>query len=166
MKIDANPSVAEFLPSPDETDPAVETALEEASTPAVEASLADGGDASPVIADASPGVVDASLSVVGASLSIAGVAGASPEEVQEAEIEVWWPKDTGPFRRVAERKPQKVSKRPERPPQADGERHRKGKKPPRPPRELPAVTRKPERPPDPLSPFAVLGSLKANFDKN
>ena len=86
---------------------------------------------------------------------------------EEIEIEVWWPKDTGPFRRrIPDKKPQRREAAPDKKPA--GERH-KGRKPPsrvKPAPEPQRPPRKPERPPDPLSPFAVLGSLKAQFEKN
>jgi ATP-dependent RNA helicase SUPV3L1/SUV3 len=90
------------------------------------------------------------------------------------EIDVWWPKDTGPFRRQAERAA-KPRARPRAKPAGDVQakgvetpRPRKDKGPPRPAkpdRKPPSPPRRPERPPDPLSPFAVLSSLKASFDK-
>ena len=108
---------------------------------------------------------------------------AQPEEI---EIEVWWPKDTGPFRHSQDKKHKKPHHRRDKPqeaakpdgdgaqkPDGDGaqkpERHKrdrphrkpdraaaKQERPERPPR-------KPERPIDPDSPFAVLGALKAQF---
>jgi ATP-dependent RNA helicase SUPV3L1/SUV3 len=66
----------------------------------------------------------------------------------EMEIDIWWPKDTGPFR---ENHP-KPKPKPEK---------RERTKPKRPERiERP---RKPEKPVDPNSPFAVLGALKAQM---
>jgi ATP-dependent RNA helicase SUPV3L1/SUV3 len=101
---------------------------------------------------------------------------AQPEEV---EIEVWWPKDTGPFRHSQDKKHKKPHHRREKPQEAakpDGDaapkpeqrhkRDRPHRKPDRPaakqdrPERPP---RKPERPIDPDSPFAVLGALKAQF---
>ena len=92
----------------------------------------------------------------------------------EIELEIWWPKDTGPFRREKpkpEARPQHRHKRRERPEQKAGEeagkpaeagkpphKHKPGK-PHRPPR----AERKPEKPIDPDSPFAVLGVLKAQL---
>ena len=82
------------------------------------------------------------------------------------EIEVWWPKDTGPFRRRPEKKAEA------RPPRRQEGRRDRGnetaeagagqadgtpKVRPGPRRE---ERRKPEKAPDPNSPFAVLGALK------
>jgi hypothetical protein len=89
---------------------------------------------------------------------------ASVEE--EIEIEVWWPKDTGPFRRrVPDKKPQHRGSPPGKKASGDGRKERKDAPRSKPEREPPRPPRKPERPPDPLSPFAVLGSLKARFEK-
>ena len=84
-------------------------------------------------------------------------------DLEEVEIEVWWPKDTGPFRHRAEAKtPEKSQPKPrdqkERPPRSHHkpqpnerkERHEEPK-------------RRPEKPLDPNSPFAVLGALKAQM---
>lgn len=92
----------------------------------------------------------------------------------EIELEIWWPKDTGPFRREKpkpEARSQHRHKRRERPEPKAGEeagkpaeagkpphKHKPGK-PHRPPR----AERKPEKPIDPDSPFAVLGVLKAQL---
>jgi ATP-dependent RNA helicase SUPV3L1/SUV3 len=104
------------------------------------------------------------------------VAAPGPDPVlEEVEIEVWWPKDTGPFRHRAEKpkdQPHRRSKdagdqpghdRPERA-KRDGVPRREGRKPQRedrPPRE--ERKPRPERPIDPDSPFAVLGALKAKL---
>jgi ATP-dependent RNA helicase SUPV3L1/SUV3 len=97
----------------------------------------------------------------------------SPDPVlEEVEIEVWWPKDTGPFRHRAEKPKDQPhrriadagdKKRPERA-KRDGAPRREGRKPQRedrPPRE--ERKPRPERPIDPDSPFAVLGALKAKL---
>ncbi|MBC8038138.1 MAG: hypothetical protein H7X89_13070 [Rhizobiales bacterium] len=104
--------------------------------------------------------------------------------MEEIEIEVWWPKDTGPFRHraekqarrptpaksLAEQKPapstdtQPEGERPRR----EGRRQREGNKPPRqhqaPIREERVA--RPEKPVDPDSPFAVLMALKAKMAGN
>jgi ATP-dependent RNA helicase SUPV3L1/SUV3 len=85
-----------------------------------------------------------------------------PEPVlEEVEIEVWWPKDTGPFRHRPEAKP-KPQPRPvdqkERP-QRPNRKHHANERPER--REEP--TRRPEKPMDPNSPFAILETLKAQM---
>jgi hypothetical protein len=112
------------------------------------------------------GEATAAVAIVPQTLAAPVLAANADPAVDEVEIEVWWPKDTGPFRR---RMP---DKRPHHRPAAaakkdgtggdkpDGALRGKEKREPRKPQ------RKSERPPDPLSPFAVLGSLKARFDKS
>jgi ATP-dependent RNA helicase SUPV3L1/SUV3 len=86
-----------------------------------------------------------------------------PPEIalEEVEIEVWWPKDTGPFRHRPEAKP-KPQPRPveqkERPPRPT-RKHHANERPER--REEPK--RRPEKPMDPNSPFAILETLKAQM---
>ena len=85
----------------------------------------------------------------------------APEEV---EIEVWWPRDTGPFRHRPETKvhhrpkPKDQKERPQRP----DHKHQANERNER--REEPK--RRPEKPLDPNSPFAVLGALKAQMMGN
>lgn len=101
---------------------------------------------------------------------------AAPEAVpaeaatDEIEIEVWWPKDTGPFRRERQKpepRPQQQQRhkrgkdRPEHKSQDGGKPAQRPHKPQRPQR----PERKPEKPIDPDSPFAVLGALKAQLAK-
>jgi ATP-dependent RNA helicase SUPV3L1/SUV3 len=86
-----------------------------------------------------------------------------PPEIalEEVEIEVWWPKDTGPFRHRPEAKP-KPQPRPveqkERTPRP-ARKHHATERPER--REEPK--RRPEKPMDPNSPFAILETLKAQM---
>ncbi|MEQ1524518.1 MAG: hypothetical protein ABL936_24930, partial [Aestuariivirga sp.] len=83
--------------------------------------------------------------------------------LEEVEIEVWWPKDTGPFRHRPEVKPQprpqprpvEQKDRPQRP----ARKHHANERPER--REEPK--RRPEKPMDPNSPFAILEILKAQM---
>ncbi len=124
----------------------------------------------------------------------AALAAVAPEEAapgetlgEEIELEVWWPKDTGPFRREKhkpEARPQhhrhrrkdlpapktgEDSAKPEEAktapaevaskPAEGGRPRRRHGKPDRPQR----PEKKPEKPIDPDSPFAVLGALKAQF---
>ncbi|MGB7206833.1 MAG: helicase-related protein [Anderseniella sp.] len=86
------------------------------------------------------------------------------EPVGEPEmIEVWWPKDTGPFKAQKQQpnnrhKPRRSDKQAHKPKPggkpADRSQHQR---PPRPPR--------PEKPIDPNSPFAVLSQLKQELTK-
>jgi len=98
--------------------------------------------------------------------------------LEEVEIEVWWPRDTGPFRHRAEKprearapnrhKPDEsgapAKDRTERP-RREGHPRRDHRKPPRDDRPPPREERKPkpEKPIDPNSPFAILGELKAKL---
>jgi ATP-dependent RNA helicase SUPV3L1/SUV3 len=86
--------------------------------------------------------------------------------MEEVEIEVWWPRDTGPFRHRAEKKhhprPAAAKQKPDSPGEKPARRPRREEQPKpterRPPR--------PEKPIDPDSPFAVLGALKAKMAGN
>lgn len=91
------------------------------------------------------------------------------------EIQIWWPRDTGPFRRRPEQKPaqeQPRHKKKRRQGEVNGKdpiekRLDTKKNRDRRPNERPAPVRtKPERPVDPNSPFAVLGALKAKLAGN
>ncbi len=103
-------------------------------------------------------------------------------ETEDAEIEVWWPRDTGPFRHRQENKAEGAKRhhrRPARPPEAatgsepkpEGERPKREGRPPRrdhrkrddftPREEVKPVRR--EKPMDPNSPFAVLEALRAKL---
>jgi len=107
------------------------------------------------------------------SETAAGEAAPGDPAADEIELEIWWPKDTGPFRRdkpKPEARSQHRHKRQRPEPKAGEEagkpaeagkpphKHKPGK-PHRPPR----PERKPEKPIDPDSPFAVLGVLKAQL---
>lgn len=87
-----------------------------------------------------------------------------PEPVlEEVEIKVWWPKDTGPFRHRPEAKPQRrpqpkpmdQKERPQRPNRKPHAKERNER------REEPK--RRPDKPMDPNSPFAILETLKAQM---
>jgi ATP-dependent RNA helicase SUPV3L1/SUV3 len=97
---------------------------------------------------------------------------ATPEPVlEEIELDVWWPRDTGPFRPKPEARerrrpapkaveqiaPAERPKRPER--KAYPKNNSKDR-----PREEPKP--RPEKPMDPNSPFAVLSALKAQMTGN
>ena len=99
------------------------------------------------------------------SLSAMEEAPAPPPDpvLEEVEIEVWWPKDTGPFRHRPEAKPQRRPQpkpvdqkegpqRPNRKPHAK-ERNERREEP----------KRRPEKPTDPNSPFAILETLKVQM---
>jgi ATP-dependent RNA helicase SUPV3L1/SUV3 len=109
---------------------------------------------------------------------------AAPAETAEIEIEVWWPKDTGPFRHFQEKKHKRPQRHRQKPalqatqPAVEGDAaksveaetakparppHKHKRKDKRPPKAPDRPQRKPERPIDPDSPFAVLGALKAQF---
>jgi ATP-dependent RNA helicase SUPV3L1/SUV3 len=78
----------------------------------------------------------------------------------DVEIEVWWPKDAGPFHRPSRQphRPRAAQKPPKEAQTAAGEVHTPKLKPVRHKRE-----RAPERQPSPDSPFAVLGELRARL---
>ncbi len=91
---------------------------------------------------------------------------AEPTPPEMVEINVWWPKDTGPFRKAPERPAYK-----NREPPADGvgakpKFNRRDKyKPNRAPEPVrpPPRPPKPEKPMDPNSPFAALAALRAQM---
>jgi ATP-dependent RNA helicase SUPV3L1/SUV3 len=161
-------------------------ATEPAVTPAVAAPAPEIVEAAPEVA--TPAAAPAELSAEPqAEVSTAEPAVTSDEPqpappVEEIEIEVWWPKDTGPFHR-AHKKPERP-RRPARPPRvaakppedvqttvADAEKapsdaqktpsEAERAKKPRPAR--PKPVRPPERQPSSDSPFAVLGELRARL---
>ena len=95
-----------------------------------------------------------------------GEAPAAEPSGEMIEIEVWWPKDTGPFRRRPEKK---VGAQPPRRQEIRRNRGKDAVEAPAgqadgPVREKPAPRReerrRPEKPLDPNSPFAILGALK------
>ena len=91
--------------------------------------------------------------------------------IEEIELDVWWPKDTGPFRPKPEAKerrrptPKPVEQvaQTERPKRHERKPHPKNHNKER-PREEPRP--RPEKPIDPNSPFAVLSALKAQMTGN
>ena len=85
------------------------------------------------------------------------------------ELNVWWPKDTGPFRKPHERAPRPVYKKREKPaeaadlkPKSNYKDKYKANRAPMPDRPPPRLS-KPEKPIDPNSPFAALAVLKAQM---
>ena len=98
-----------------------------------------------------------------------GQARAATAEAQEAEpqfIDVWWPKDTGPFRQQKQAHRQHRDKSSGKPAKhGKGKpRHGEGGKPRRSNGSQPAKPRK-EREADPNSPFAVLSQLKQDLSR-
>ena len=94
---------------------------------------------------------------------------APPIEPEMIEVNIWWPKDTGPFRHQHEKpkhhqRPERNSAerpRQDRPKRDHKPKHERREKPPqatRPPR--------PEKPIDPNSPFAKLAALKEQMKGN
>ncbi len=155
----AKPAVAEAV---------VETPSAETETPAAEAEVA--APVEPVIEE----VVEPVAVETAAEPDASEPAVETPAIPAEIELEVWWPKDTGPFRhrpQQAERQSKPAHRRPkppegaeaqQRPPRPHRGKHgRSDAKPTEKPVEQPR--RKPERPIDPDSPFAVLGALRAKL---
>ncbi len=113
--------------------------------------------------------VEVAVETVATSETPSGALAPEPA-TEEIEIEVWWPRDTGPFRHREEKK--KHHRRPEPvkdKTEAPGEKH--PERPPRPRRDerpKPPERRppRPEKPIDPDSPFAVLSALKAKMAGN
>ena len=96
----------------------------------------------------------------------------TPPAVEMMEVNVWWPKDTGPFRAKPERieRPKREKPKFERKPQAprDGEKIIKRDFKPRnkPERKPDPPPLRPEKPIDPNSPFAKLLALKEQMKGN
>jgi ATP-dependent RNA helicase SUPV3L1/SUV3 len=109
--------------------------------PAVETTAPEAVEA-PAVAEAlAPGVVEApAVDTIEA-----------PAAAETLELEIWWPKDTGPFRH----KPRETKQRPQR-----AEARKLKPKFEKPKFERP---RRPEKPIDPNSPFAILGQLKSQM---
>jgi ATP-dependent RNA helicase SUPV3L1/SUV3 len=165
--LDAGPEVVAEAPIASTVETPTETEIPAAP---VEAELsAEATEAAPALVEAEAA---APTEAAPAEVDAAAPAEAAPAETsaEEIEIEVWWPKDTGPFRRERQ-KPEA------RPQQQQQQRHRRGKergehkaqdsgKPgqrPQKPQRPPRPERKPEKPIDPDSPFAILGALKAQL---
>ncbi len=105
-------------------------------------------------ADSQPADVDPGVATPDAAT---GAASVETREEEPVVLEVWWPKDTGPFRKV---------RRDDKPGFKPAKGKRKAGKPPGGRREQTAVRSKPKskrepRPED--SPFAVLSALKENL---
>ena len=168
----ADAPAAEVQPA---AEPAPESAPEQVASEPVVAAVEEPAPAEAVVADAEETV----------AAEVPAAAPAVPEvPMEEVEIEVWWPRDTGPFRHRPERakeqprrhghrptKPAGDEPRPEgeareaRPKREDRKPRREERKPERDDRRPPREERKPrpEKPIDPNSPFAVLGALKAKL---
>ena len=117
------------------------------------------GEAAPATSEAGPADTASETTAAPAEPAVPE-AEAAPAEPQV--IEVWWPKDTGPFR---QQKQAHREHRKERPAQSKGKPGRKdGGKPRRPETPKPARVQK-EREPDPNSPFAVLSQLKQELTR-
>ena len=89
-----------------------------------------------------------------------------PVPPEMIEINVWWPKDTGPFRKAPERPAFKKREAPAGGAEAKPQFNRRDKyKPNRAPEPVrpPPRPPKPEKPLDPNSPFAALAALKAQM---
>ena len=151
--------------------PAAETTTVAEAAPAE--AMAPGEAAAP--AEAVPPVeVTAPIDAAVEPAATPGPAAEVPPEplLEEVEIEVWWPRDTGPFRHREEKKKHHRRPSPANPPAAgetpgaEGEkRPERPRRPRRDDRPKPPERRppRPEKPIDPDSPFAVLGALKAKM---
>jgi ATP-dependent RNA helicase SUPV3L1/SUV3 len=97
----------------------------------------------------------------GETVAIPEPAAASAETLsEEIEIEVWWPKDTGPFRHHGQKKPHRPPHRKQDHAKVQRPEDKREPRVERPKKPLPPKPRRPEKPIDPDSPFAVLGALK------
>jgi ATP-dependent RNA helicase SUPV3L1/SUV3 len=112
--------------------------------------------AKPVIA-AAPAATEPVEPTPEAGVEVAPEAQVAPEMI---DINVWWPKDTGPFRKQPERAPRPEFKKRENA-EAKPKFNRREKQKPR-EQTAPRPVR-PEKPIDPNSPFAALAALKAQM---
>jgi ATP-dependent RNA helicase SUPV3L1/SUV3 len=123
---------------------------------------ASGSLISPAVSDPAVHAPTSEVPVVAATS--ADIAAAPPSADGGDVLEVWWPRDTGPFRRRP--KPARKEKSPKSGPERPGAVERKAGTPRRGPAK--PKSRPPAREPavDPLSPFAVLGGLRAQLSSN
>ena len=162
---------AESAPDAGEGEPAAQQSPETGSVPPLEA---------PAVFEVA---TEAAVAVAETEAPAEATPSQTPDEqpaavepaMEEVEIEVWWPKDTGPFRHRPDRqKEQARHKRARQNAQtkgkndneaAEGRSSRESRKPKRDDARPPREERKPrpEKPADPNSPFAVLGALKAKM---
>jgi ATP-dependent RNA helicase SUPV3L1/SUV3 len=109
-------------------------------------------------------LVDAAVDAPSEPVAETPVEPAPPVEMME--INVWWPKDTGPFRKQPERpafkKREKLADGSEVKPKFNHRDKYKPNRAPQPDRPPPRPPR-PEKPMDPNSPFAALAALKAQM---
>jgi len=177
------PPISDSTPITEPSPAAVEIAT--ADLPAEPAASPPVPEPAPEVAVEDPAPAEA-VPVAEISASAGPAVAASPvEAAEDIEIEVWWPKDTGPFRHRAE-KPKPAHRRPAAKPEpqsaaaepaADPAQRAKRARPPhrdkrkvgrddrREDHPFPREDRKPrpEKPIDPNSPFAVLGALRAKL---
>ena len=116
-----------------------------------------------VVPEIVPPVVEGEASPI--EVNAEGVATEVPAPAM-TEINVWWPKDTGPFRKQPERPAFKKREQPAEGAAAKPKfNHRDKYKPNRAPEPVrpPPRPPKPEKPMDPNSPFAALAALKAQM---
>ena len=87
---------------------------------------------------------------------------ATPAEPEMIEVNVWWPKDTGPFRHQHEKPKHHHRSAPtgKEAEQQDRTKHTRPKQDRKPKFERPQRPPRPEKPMDPNSPFAKLAALK------
>ena len=121
--------------------------------------------AAPVVADEVPTetLAEAPIEAPAEAVVETPVEPAPPEMI---EINVWWPKDTGPFRKQPERPVFKKREAPVDGVEAKPKFNRRDKyKPNRAPEAVrpPPRPPKPEKPMDPNSPFAALAALRAQM---
>jgi ATP-dependent RNA helicase SUPV3L1/SUV3 len=118
-------------------------------------------------AETKPGDAHATESTDATPTEIAAPETATAEDAKPSEpemIEVWWPKDTGPFRHQKQHAANRSKAAKGNTGKPERNRHKKqgdGKKPAG---QRPAAQRR-EKPMDPNSPFAILGQLKQGLTK-
>jgi ATP-dependent RNA helicase SUPV3L1/SUV3 len=139
-------------PDGSEADAPAQTAAE--ATPEAPA------DAKPVDAPAAAPADAASTETASPDIATADVATPSEPEM----IEVWWPKDTGPFRHQKQHTGNRAKGPKANSGKPDRNRHQKGAPGKKAGGQRPPAKRR-EKPMDPNSPFAILGQLKQGLTK-
>ena len=156
---------ADALAKPD-IEAGAETAA--AATPEADKAVEAGpADAAPAAAETEPADASPAEAADATPTSDAAPAEAAAEDAKPAEpemIEVWWPKDTGPFRHQRQHAGSRSKSAKGSSGKPDRNRHKKAGGGKKPSGQRSAAPRR-EKPMDPNSPFAVLGQLKQGLTK-
>jgi ATP-dependent RNA helicase SUPV3L1/SUV3 len=149
------------------SEPPSETAATDAPEEAIAAETAPAGTAPETPVETKPADAPATVSSDAAPTEVTAPETATTEDAEPAEsemIEVWWPKDTGPFRHQKQNAGNRSKGAKGNSGKPDRNRHQKGGPGKKAGGQRPPAQRR-EKPMDPNSPFAVLGQLKQGLTK-